>query len=37
VARSDAIAEFTEAGFSVEREIANWSGPLWMVLFKRSG
>jgi hypothetical protein len=31
VARADAIAELTAAGFRVEQEVAEWSGPMWLV------
>jgi SAM-dependent methyltransferase len=36
VARAAAIAELTGAGFTVEQEIADWSGPMWMVVFKKA-
>jgi SAM-dependent methyltransferase len=34
VARADAVAEFTAAGFRLERDIARWSGPMWLLLFR---
>jgi predicted methyltransferase len=35
VSRADAVAELTKAGFRVEREIPDWSGPMWLVLLTR--
>jgi SAM-dependent methyltransferase len=35
VSRAEAIAEFQRAGFTVREEIPDWSGPLWLVVFKR--
>lgn len=36
VSRAAAIAEFGAAGFTVEREIPAWGGPMWLVLFRAS-
>ena len=35
VARLDAIAEFKTAGFAVREDVAQWSGPLWLVVLGR--
>jgi SAM-dependent methyltransferase len=35
VDRRDARKEMSGAGFVLEREIADWSGPLWLMMFKR--
>jgi SAM-dependent methyltransferase len=35
VSRSDTIAELTSAGFRVVRDVADWSGPMWLVVFER--
>ncbi len=35
VARLDAIAELKAAGFTVREDFAQWSGPLWLVVFER--
>ena len=34
VAQSVVAREFAAAGFIVEREITNWSGPLWLTVFR---
>ncbi|HSC27930.1 MAG TPA: class I SAM-dependent methyltransferase [Vicinamibacterales bacterium] len=33
VSRAQALAEFTAAGFRLEREDSRWSGPMWLMLF----
>jgi hypothetical protein len=35
VSRADAIAGLKKPGFRVEREVRDWSGPLWLVLLTR--
>ena len=34
VNRADAIAELTAAGFQLEKEIPDWSGPMWLAMFR---
>lgn len=34
VSQAVVAQEFAAAGFNVEREIAHWSGPLWMTVFR---
>jgi SAM-dependent methyltransferase len=36
VAMNDAIAELRPAGFTVERQIPRWSGPMWLALLRRA-
>ena len=33
VSRAEVKAEITGAGFGLESEITDWSGPLWMIIF----
>jgi len=37
VERGAAIAELTAAGFQLEREIPDWSGPMWLAIFRAPG
>jgi SAM-dependent methyltransferase len=34
VSRADVIAELSNAGLVLEQEIARWSGPMWLLLFR---
>lgn len=34
VARTAAIAELRTAGFEVERQVPDWNGPMWLVVFR---
>jgi SAM-dependent methyltransferase len=34
VNRPEAIAELTGAGFVLEKEIPDWSGPMWLMIFR---
>jgi SAM-dependent methyltransferase len=34
VGMADTVVELKAAGFAVEREIPDWSGPLWMVMLR---
>ena len=34
VDRADAIAELTAAGFQLEKEIADWGSPMWLLMFR---
>jgi ubiquinone/menaquinone biosynthesis C-methylase UbiE len=34
VSRQDTIAELRSAGFEVRHEMARWSGPMWLVVFR---